>query len=74
MLERQVQEMRELPERITRLESQLLQLRQESRDEVSSIREEFKSANEETRHFMRILHEDVLARIEVMGEGDDPTR
>ena len=32
MLERQMQEMRDLPERVTNLESQILQLRQEMRE------------------------------------------
>ena len=42
MLERQMQEMRNLPERVTSLESQVLQLRQEMRDEFSATRSEFR--------------------------------
>ena len=39
MLEKQMAEMRELPSRVTRLESQIVQLRQEMRDECSATRE-----------------------------------
>ena len=43
MLERQMQEMRDLPARVTSLESQVLQLRQDMRDEFSATRSEFRS-------------------------------
>ena len=42
MLEGKMQEMRELPERVTRLESQVLQIRHEMRDEFSATRSEFR--------------------------------
>ena len=42
MLERQMQEMRDLPERVTNLESQILHLRQEMRSEFSAMRSEFR--------------------------------
>jgi cell division protein FtsB len=71
MLEKQMAEMRELPARVTNLESQIVQLRQEMRDEFSAIRHELKAADDDTRVFMRILHEDVLTRIRVTGEGHD---
>ena len=72
MLERQMQEMRELPERVTKLASQILQLREEMREELSAIRTEMKAADDETRVFMRVLYEDVLSRLEAIGEGYDP--
>lgn len=74
MLEQQMQETRELPERVTALESQIQQLRHDMRDEFSAIRREMKTADDETRVFMRVLHEDALARTRVMGEGDDGSR
>jgi hypothetical protein len=43
MLERQMQEMRDLPERVNNLESQILHLRHEIRDEFSSIRSEIRT-------------------------------
>ena len=70
MIERQMREVRELPDRVTTVESQLVQLRQESSDEFSAIRTELKTGDEETRVFMRILHEDALSRLEAIGEGD----
>jgi hypothetical protein len=42
MLERQMQEMGELPERVTGLESQILQLRHEMHGEFSAVRSEFR--------------------------------
>jgi hypothetical protein len=73
-LERQMQEMRGLPERVTNLESQILRLRDETSSEVSAIRDQLKADTEETRTFMRVLYEDVLARLEVIGEGNGSDR
>jgi predicted nucleic acid-binding Zn-ribbon protein len=73
-LEEQMLERRDLPNRVAKLESQVLQLRKELRDEFSAIRWEMKAADDETRVFMRILYEDVLSRLEVIGEGDGPDR
>jgi hypothetical protein len=80
MLEHQMQEMRELPERVTRLESQVLQIRQEMRDEFSATRSAFRGelaaavttlseAIADTNTHMRALHEDTLSRIATVGEG-----
>ena len=74
MLERQMQEMRELPDRMTGLESQILQLSQGIASEVSAIHNEVDAGDAETRVFMKVLYEDVLARINVLGEGDDSER
>ena len=73
-LEEQMLERRDLPNRVAKLESQVLQLRKELRDEFSAIRWEMKAADDETRVFVRILYEDVLSRLEVIGEGDGPDR
>src|SRR5262245_11367325 len=70
-LEQQMLEGRDLPNRIATLESQVLQLQKEVRDEFLAIRAEVKAADDETRVFMRILHEDVLARIKTTGESDE---
>jgi len=80
MLEGQMQEMRGLPERVTNLESQILQLRQEMRDEFSATRSEFRGelaaavttlsqAIADTNTHMRVLHEDTLSRFATIGEG-----
>jgi hypothetical protein len=69
-----MQEMRELPNRVTGLESQILQLSQRIASDVSAIRDEVDAGDAETRVFMRVLYEDVLARINVLGEGHDSER
>lgn len=74
MLEQQMQELRHLPTRVGALESQVLQLRQEMHVEFSAIRAQLTTADEETRTFMRILHEDVLARFVVTDEGNEHDR
>jgi hypothetical protein len=67
MLERHMQH---VLERVTTLESQFVQFRQAMRDEFSAIRTEMKRADDDTRVFMRVLYEDVLLRIEAIGESD----
>lgn len=49
-----------LPDRVTGLESQILQLRGELRDEFSAIRER----DEETRRYARTLQQEVLTRLQ----------
>ncbi|HEY9467171.1 MAG TPA: hypothetical protein VIR54_28955 [Vicinamibacterales bacterium] len=71
ILERQMEEMRDLPERVTGLASQILQLRQEASSEFSAIRDQLKADTDETRAFMRVLHEDVLMRLKLIGEDND---
>lgn len=98
MLERRVQILEQLPDRVTAVEQQIVQLRDEMRAEFSAtraearagdedvvrrlrdeiragdarviqtLREEIRAGDEETRRFMRILHEDLVARIEILGE------
>ena len=67
MLERHMQH---LPERVMTLESRFAQFRQAMRDEFSAMRTEMKRADDDTRVFMRVLYEDVLSRLEAIGEGD----
>jgi hypothetical protein len=67
MLERRVQLLERLPERMTALETQIVQLRDEMRVEFSATRAEARAGDEETRRFMRILYEDLVARIEMLG-------
>jgi hypothetical protein len=67
MLERRIQH---LPERVTTLELQFMQFREAMRNEFSAIRTELKRADDDTRVFMRVLYEDMLSRLEMIGEGD----
>ena len=67
----------QLPERLGALESQVLQLRDEMRAEFSAtrselrneLRQEIRDGDEKTRRLMRVLHEEVLARIETLDRG-----
>ncbi len=79
-LEHQMHEMRDLPDRVTKLELQIQQFRQEVRDEFSATRTELRAeivaavrslrdAIVETNTYMRMLHEEALARIATVGEG-----
>jgi predicted phage gp36 major capsid-like protein len=82
MLERRVELLEQLPERVTALEVQIVQLRDEMRAEFSAtraearegdeetprvLRDEIRAGDQETRRFMRVLHEDLVARIEILG-------
>jgi hypothetical protein len=53
MLEDQMQHLRDLPERVTNLESQFVQLRQEMRDGFSAIRSEMKEGASQLRSEMK---------------------
>jgi DNA-binding protein H-NS len=63
-LETRVTMLEHLPERMDRLESQILQLREENREEHSAIRREVAALGTH----MRVLHEEVLGRIAALGE------
>ena len=75
-LEQRVNRLEELPDRMTALESQVLQLRSEMREEFSTTRQEVQAGDAETRRVlladlgsqMRVLHEDVIGRIALLGE------
>jgi hypothetical protein len=64
MLEKQMQDLAELPDRTRALEVQFLQLRAEMQAGFSALR----ASDEDTRRYMRVLHEEVLARIAQLGE------
>ena len=68
-LEQQMQELADLPARVAGVELQILQLRDEMRVESSATWEGLRSGDDEAKHLARILYEDVLARIAVLGEG-----
>jgi predicted phage gp36 major capsid-like protein len=63
-LERRVETLVQLPERVTALEAQIVQLRDEMRSEFSATRAETRAGDEETR---RTLREEIRA-------GDEETR
>ena len=68
MLERRVEILEQLPGRVTALEVQIVHLRDEIRAEFSATRAAARDGDEETRRFMRVLYEDLVHRIELLGE------
>jgi hypothetical protein len=88
MLEKRVDILEQLPERVGAVELQIVQLRKDLRGEFSALgaelRAEIRAGDEETRRVlrdemrelfadnqrqMRILHEDVIARIATIRQG-----
>ena len=97
MLERGIEILEQLPDRVTALEVQIIELRGEMRAEfsamriearegderviqtlreeiragdehvVQTLRQEIRAGDEETRRFMRVLYEDLVERIEILG-------
>ena len=75
-LEERVTALEQLPDRMDRFESEMVQLRAEMRGEFASVRSELSAVDdrlsvriEDSRRETRVLHEDVIARIAVLGEG-----
>ena len=89
IVEQKVEGLELLPARMTALESQVLQLDIDMRAEFSAMRQEMATAisqleerlgerissgDEETRRYMRVLHEDVMERLSRIQEGPPPRR
>ena len=68
ILERKMQSLEGLPDRVASLEGQISQFRADVRVEFSAVREEVRAGDEETRRQMRVLHEEVIARIALLDE------
>jgi hypothetical protein len=83
-LERRVEALEQLPQRMDALAAQIVQLRGEMRSEFSAIRGEIRAGDEETRRIlskemrelfeanethMRLLHEDLVQRIATIKGG-----
>ena len=64
ILEQKVGELQTLPDRVTGLESQILQLRGEVRDGFSAILARVQEGEQESRQHAQTLHQEVLTRIE----------
>lgn len=80
ILEKHVHALETLPARVTAVELQVVQLRNEMRVEFSAVRqemsvmaaglrEEIRAGDEETRRYMRVLHEEVIGRLATIQEG-----
>jgi len=72
-LERRVEVLERLPERVTALESQIVLLRDEVRSGFSATRNELtermESLFDENERHIRLLHEDLVERIARISEG-----
>jgi hypothetical protein len=83
-LERKMDLLENLPERVSAVELQIGHLRIEMREQFSAVRQEFRAdiqavtselraeiqaSEEETRRYMLVLHEEVLSRIATIQEG-----
>jgi len=71
-LERRVEILEQLPERVSALESQIVLLRDEMRSEFSATRgvltERMESLFDANERHMRLLHEDLVQRIATIRE------
>ena len=108
LVEKKMEALETLPDRVTRVELQLVHLRDDIRggdaetrrvlgdeihagdeetrralrDEICSgdeetrrvLRDEIRSGDDETRRYMRVLHEDVIARLATIQEGKRPRK
>ena len=83
-LERRIKLLEQLPERMTALEAQIVQLREEMRGEFSAVRTELRAEIRDVdagltkkmhalfsanEYHMRLLHEDLVQRIAMIREG-----
>ena len=72
-IERMMELLETLPERVGAVELQIVHLRNEMREQFSAVREELRTeiqaGDQETRRYMRVLHEEVLSRIATIQEG-----
>jgi hypothetical protein len=68
ILEHKMLSLEGLPDRVASLEGQISQFRAEVRVEFSAVREEMRAGDAETRRHMRVLHEQVIARIGLLDE------
>ena len=73
-LERRVTRLEQLPGRIDDLTSQVSQLRTEMRGEFSAVRVEMSELGDRLDTRMRVLHEDVIARIALLQAGLTPAK
>ena len=74
VLEHKVNGLVTLPARVGAVEQELKEFRADVHAEFALVRAEIREGDEETRRYMRVLYEDLVARIQVMGEGIDELR
>jgi hypothetical protein len=81
VLEHKVNALTTLPARVGAVEQELKEFRADVdvefgrvHAEFAVVRAEIREGDEETRRYMRVLYEDLVERIKVMGEGIDELR
>ena len=74
ILEKKVEALETLPARVTAVELQIVQLREEMRGDFLAVRADIRAGDEETRRYMRVLHEEVISQIALLQEGRRPRR
>ncbi len=81
ILERTVEGLSGLPDRVTAVAGQILELRTEMHSgfsamgsEFAAVRNEMRAGDDDTRRQMRVLHEDAISRIGVIAEGHEETQ
>jgi predicted phage gp36 major capsid-like protein len=68
VLEVKVAALEGLPERVSAVESQIVQLRDEMRGGFSAVREEMRTLNDDTRMEMRALNDDIRMEMRALNE------
>ena len=68
-LEKRVTILEQLPSRVDALSVQISQLRDEMQDGFSAMRARIEAVDERLSTQMRVLHEDVIARLVLIQEG-----
>ena len=68
ILEGDVNALRQLPDRVSAVATDLAALRADVRAEFAALREEIRAGDEDTRRQMRILHEEVISRLDLVAE------
>ena len=71
ILESQMDALSQLPARMSAVQGAVVALRADMSAEFAAVRDEIRAGDEETRRQMRVLHEDVIARIALLQEGLD---
>ena len=56
------------PDRLAPVELQLMQLREEMRAEFSAVRTDIRRSDEEMRRSVRVLHDNLIARLSAVGD------
>lgn len=71
MLEQQIRQLDDTPARLAAMESRILHLRRGIDHEISAVHRLVVEGDTEGRRFARVLFEEALARIKLLGDSRD---